>query len=454
MNAHRTIATAPGALPLLGHTVALLRNALGFLNSLPDHGDLVRVRLGPSTAIVVCDPDLTRQLLLDDRTFDKGGFFVDMVRDVLGNGVGFCPHSDHRRQRRLTQPAFHPDRLPSYAQTMTDQIVAVTGAWCEGQSIDVLAEMKTITIRTVAATLVGSALSPATLTELFDDFTAVAAGAYRRMLLPPPLKKLPTPGNRRYVRARARLRRTVATIIADYRNSGIDHGDLLSILLATRDDRDGQGLSDTEINDQIVTFFVAGMETTADTLAWALHLLAEHPDVQQRLHAEIDTVLAGRTPALEDLPKLELAGHIITETLRLYPPIWIVTRATTTDTQLGQHPLPTGTTIVVSPYLIQHRPDLHPDPEHFDPDRWNNHRATAPPRSGFIAFGGGARKCMGDTFALTEATLALATITAHWHLDPVWGHRVHPAVGPTLSPRGPRMRATARATDCGVERTH
>jgi pentalenene oxygenase len=449
MTTTRATAQAPGAWPLAGHAWPLFRDPLRFLTSLPAHGTVVWIRIGPFRAAVVCDPSLTRQVLLDDHTFDKGGLLVERGKEVVGNGVGTCPHSEHHRQRRLTQPGFHPSRFPRYAQVMTEQITHVTGAWRDGQTIDVLGEMLTITARNVVDTMFSAtAVSTKTLGEILDDFAAVLPGIYRRMFLPPPLDRVPTPGNRRYNRARDRLRRTVRGIIADYRSAGIDHGDVLSMLTAP--DRAAEpgdepgGLSDTEVIDQIVTLFLAGTESTASILAWALHVLGQRPDLEGRLHAEVDSVLAGTPPAYDDVPALKLTANIITETLRVYPPGWLFTRKATLDTELDGHRIPAETTVIYSPYLLHHRPDLFTDPERFDPDRWASASTPAPARSIFVPFGAGPRKCLGDNFAVTEATLALATIAARWRLEPIAGTRVRRTVDTTLRPRGLRMRVTAR----------
>lgn len=431
-------------MPLLGHTLPWLRDPLRFLASLPARGDLVRIRIGPIRAIVVCAPELVRQVLLNDRVFDKDGPLYDRIREVLGDGLPTCPHSQHRRQRRLVQPAFHPARLPGYARVMTDNIAEVTGSWRDGQVLDVFPEMMTLTARIAVETMFSGELPPAVLGALLDDFDTVLAGIYTRTLTPPSLDKLPFVGSHRYERARLRLQAIIGRVITERRASGADHGDLLSMLLAARDATDGQGLSDTEIMDQAIVFFLAGSETTAITLAWAVHLLARHPEVEHRLHAEVDAVLAGAAASVDDLPKLDLTGRVLTETLRMYPPAWILIRTTTTGTRLGGHRIPAGSIIAYSPYLLHHRPDLYPAPDRFDPDRWIDKHTPQPSRETLIPFSGGPRKCIGDTFALTEATLALATLTARWRLRLLSGQHVHPARSTVLRPRGLRMRATAR----------
>ncbi|MFJ9724296.1 cytochrome P450 [Streptomyces sp. NPDC101209] len=441
--------TAPGALPLLGHALRFLRDPLRFLRSLPDVGDVVTIRLGPVSAAVVCAPDLVRRVLVDDRTFDKGGFLFDRSREFLGNGLGTCLHKDHRRQRRMIQPAFHRTRLPGYAREMSAQAHAVTDAWRHGQTIDVLAETTSISLRTTAATIFSAA--PAALREsLAADLATLEEGVFRRMLLPPHVDAVPTPGKRRYDRAHARSRQTIHRIIADYRADGVDHGDLMSMLLAAQDDlarpgTEGARLSDEEVRDQVMSFLFASTDTIGKALAWALHLLGRHPHITERLHAEVDAVLAGGVARFEDLPRLETTRNVVTETMRLYPPGWLLTRTTTVDAELGGRRLPAGTDVAFSPYQIHHRGDLFTEPERFDPDRWTPDRAAAVPREAFLPFGGGARKCIGDAYALTEATLALATIAARWRLEPAPGRRVRAApYALALGPKGLFMRTVAR----------
>jgi cytochrome P450 len=446
--ARAVIPWAPGRLPLFGHALAFVRDPWGFVAGLDADGGLTRVRLGPFTVVAVCDPDLVRQVLLDDRTFDKGGPFFERTRVIVGNGMATCPHSDHRRQRRLCQPAFHPSRLPAYAGTMSAQIAAMTRAWDDGQIINVTTQMHSLVNTILMQTIFSDGLPSPVTHQFLADLTVLLKGVYPRLLMPSWALRLPTPGNLRYQHAVTRLRRTAAMVIAERRASGADHGDLLTALLTARDDAaDGApALTDAEITDQLVIFYLAGTESTAVTLSWALYLLARHPGIQHRLHAEADTVLAGRLAATyDDLPRLELTGRIVTETLRLYPPAWMITRTVTAGTRLGDHLLPAGTPLLYSPYLIHHRGDLYRRPEQFDPDRWAPGQPQ-PPRHAIIPFGSGARKCIGDTFAITEATLTLATIAARWHLHTPPGSRpAHPTRAASLQPpRDLRLRITAR----------
>ncbi len=433
---------APGGLPVLGHTLALVRNPLGFMTSLPALGDLVRIGFGPIKAIVICHPDLIRQVLVDDRAFDKEGLMWDRFAEVVGDGVINAPRSRHRRLRRLIQPAFHPARLPDYAAVMSRQIAVMTDSWRDGQIIDVPAAMEALTSRVAARTMVAAPVDDQLVAELRDVVPVLVHGAYRRMLTPAPLDRLPTPGKRRYDHAIATLRRITRRFIEDYRSAGIDHGDVLSMLLAARSEQD-RPLGDTEICDQVSAIFGAGSEASATTLSWALHLLASHPDVQRRLCREADGVLAGRTATWDDLVNLTYTREVVTETLRLYPPIWMVPRTATTDTELGGHLIAAGTVVICCAYLLHHRPDLYDNPEQFTPERWTG--LTTDPPGPFPAFGHGARRCIGDNFGLVEVTLTLASIAARWQVHALPGHQaVRPQAKIILIPHELRLRLTRR----------
>ncbi len=442
MQGLRSIPIAPNAFPVVGHLVQLLRDPTSFLESLSSYGELVRVRLGPFTLVVICDPELTHQALVEDRVFDKGGLLFDRVREVAGDGLVSCPHRAHRRLRRLAQPAFQPTRIPGYVEAMTAYMDEATSSWHAGQVLDVPTEMKTISAKVTAATLFSGTLSAADLGQALDDVKTVFDGFFQRLFLIGPLDRLPTPNNRSYQRARTQLRDFINQIIAERRAAGTDHGDLLSALVEALDPEDNaHGMTDAEISDAVVTIFLAGTETTAAVLSWALDLIARHPEIERRLRTEVETVLGSAAATYADLPRLELTRRIVTETLRLRPPAWFLTRLVTADTRLGRHLLPTGTNIVYSPYLIHHRPDIYNNPERFDPDRWAAERPQ-PHRHAFIPFAAGARKCIGESFAVTEAAVGLATISARWRLEHVPGLRVRPALGSILRPRELHMRAT------------
>lgn len=440
---------APGKVPALGHALPLMRDPQAFLSSLPASGDMVRLKLGPVRAIMLCDLELTRRVLRDERTFDRSGPLFDRVQEAVGSGISQSADR-HKQTRRMIQPAFTRARLPGYAQKMTRQLTEVTDSWRDGQVLDIPAEMQAVATRSALSSMFSHALSGPAIEQSADDLSTIFAGFYRRTVTPPWMSRMPTPGNARYQRAISRLRGMVAAIVAERRAAGTDHTDLLSSLLAAEDtgegEEDGQPagarLTDSEIGDAVMGFFIAGVQSTATLLAWALHLVATHPDIEARLLAETTSVLAGQHPSFEHVHELQLTGKVITETLRLYPPGWLLVRTANTDTSLNGHDIPGGTVLFYSPYLIHHRDDLHADPMRFDPGRWE--RVPPPPNQPFIAFGYGPGKCVAENFGFVEATLALAAITSRWHLEPMPGERVRPALAFALRPQRLHLRATAR----------
>jgi pentalenene oxygenase len=424
-----TFGVAPNARPLVGHALSLARNRLRFAESLAASGDLVEIRLGRRPAYVICHPELARQVLLDDKTFDKGGMMYDKIRGVLGNGLATCPHDDHRRQRRLLQPAFRNTCMPRYGSVMADRIGVVVDSWHDGRELDVLAEMQVITTDVSCRSMFAANLDRNTIARLHDDLGTILNGVHRRLILP---DWLPTPGGRRFDRARADLRAILAAVGDEYRRDGVDRDDLLSILLFS-----GETSSDVEVYDQVVTFFI-GADVTACAIAWALYLVSTHPQVEKRLHAEVDSVLAGRPVQWDDYENLQFTRRIVAEALRLCPPVWLTSRRTAVDTNLAGRHIPAGTTIIYSSYIIHQRADLYPDPTRFDPDREPGLREE------YLPFGSGPRKCIGQHFGTAEATLTLASIASRWLLRTSGKARIRPAAQAMLVPDHLHMRITAR----------
>jgi pentalenene oxygenase len=442
MTIDSAIPSAPGELPVLGHAVRLRRDPLRFLESMPADSGLVRYRVGPKELLMVCDSDLTRRMLIDDRTFDKGGPINALVQTLVGDGLATCPRSRHRGYRRLIQPVLDPARFPRYAETTSAGIDVAIGDWRDGQVLDMPVEMRRLGIHAAVRTWFSGALSPAEVDRTADDFTTILIGFAQRVGRPPVLNRLPTPSNRRHTEAIARLRQTLGDVIADRRASATDQDDLLTALL-TPAGADGPAMTDSVAIDHATTFIAAPTATIASSLGWVFHLLAHHPGIADRLHSEVDSVLAGAPAGFEHLPELELTQRIVTETLRLYPTLWLGTRVVTADTHLGGHLLPAGTILSYSPYLVG-RSDLYDNPDRFDPDRWDPSLRPAPPRHAFVPFGGGARQCIANQYAPMEMVLAVATIAARWQLDPVPGRPLRPRAAANLTARGLRLRAVRR----------
>lgn len=439
----RTAPVRPGARPLLGHALQIARDPRRFLVSMPDHGALVEIRVGPARALVVCDPELTRQVLADDRTFDKGGPIYDRVIELVGYGLGTCPHRDHRRQRRLASPAFRRECLPRYAAVMLEEITSTIGAWNDGDVIDPHAELFGMAGRSLVRSLFSAEASVEQLTQMDEDSTTLLTATMRRAVMPAVLARAPWRG--RPERAAARLRRNLDAIVASRPALDAGRPDLLTRLAHADDAGPANGGPRLGASsDQLLVFFAAGTETAATTLAWTLHLLARHQRIQARFHAELDRVPGAQPLTFEHLDALELGRRILTEALRLYPPVWVVTRVATRDTELGGCHIAAGSAVVISAYMIHRRPDLYADPERFDPDRHRPQTSPRPRDAGYLPFGGGARSCIGESFATTEMLLALAAICRRWRVDPVAGSRVKTAVGVALRPKGLRLTLTPR----------
>lgn len=445
-----TVGTAPGIFPFIGHGIALFRRPLDFLNSLPDHGDLVEIRLGPLRAWMACHPELVHQLLMDTRTFDKGGPLYDRLRPLMGNGLVTCPHDSYRRQRRLLQPDFRLSRIAEHTGLMGREAESTFRGWRAGEPVDVSAEMLALTTRVISQVLFSDSLDRATAAEVRDCLAAIVRGLFVRTAVPvDALFRVPTPANRRYRRAVERIHAIVDGAVGERRRDPRrdDRHDLLGTLLAaTRGDGEtGAAISEQEVHDQLVTFLLTGAESNALCLASAFDLLARHPEVERRLHDEVDTVLGGRCPGPEDLPRLTYTRSVITETLRHRPPGWLFTRMTTKETVLGGQRLPAGATVLYSPYLLQHDPASFPDPDRFLPARWLPEQATAVPHGAMLPFSAGSRKCIGDRFAVAEATVAVATIAGRWRLRhrPGYTEQLRPAA--TLGPRSLVMTCEPRA---------
>ncbi|MFJ8194270.1 cytochrome P450 [Streptomyces sp. NPDC096094] len=438
---------APGALPVIGHAWPLVRRPLQFARQLSDQGELVEVRLGGVRALVPCRPELLWRVLTDDRIFDKGGPFFDRVRATIGNGVGSCAFGEHRRQRRLIQPSFHPARLAGYATVMEQEAAALVGGWRESRAVDAYQELFGAALRTVLRTLFAARDTDAMVDRFRSPVEMVLHQLTFRMFVPPLLQRLPLPVNRRFDHAVGELRRGIADLVAELRHGGTDRGDLVSVLIATRDDEDGAegGLEDDEIHDQVLTLVAAGADSVAATVSWALYLLHDHPNVRDQLEDEVDTVLAGRPAGVGDIPDLPCTVRVITEALRLYPPRWLFTRVTTDDTELAGRHLPPGTTVAFCAPAVHRNPSVHRCPDVFDPDRWLPERARGLPRGAFAAFGGGARKCAGEAYGLTESTLLLSTIIARCRLRLAPGSEARPvALSTALRPRRLLLEVTTR----------
>ncbi|WP_267245492.1 cytochrome P450 [Streptomyces sp. PR69] len=420
--AARPVPVAPGAVPLLGHALRLWRDPLGFLKSLHAYGDLVRVNLGTMPVYVATSAELVNEVTVRQaRSFEKGRLF-DRLRPLAGNGLATANGEIHRRHRRLIQPMFHPQRISAYAGVMSANARALADSWTPGQHIEMEAAMAGYAVETLASTMFSTDIGLPAVQAVRENLPVVLKNMLIRAASPKLLDRFPIKPNRDFDAAAARLRSVIDEVVAATRRSGrTGYNDLLSVVLAAQDDETGESLSDSEVRDELSTILFAGAETTASTLAWTFHELARHPEVEQQLVDEIAEVVGDRQVTVEDVPRLAAVRRVLDEVIRLHG-VTMLMRRTTAPVELGGFALPVGTEVAFSLYALHRHPGLYKEPDRFDPDRWLPERRSEIDRQSYIPFGAGNRKCIGDAFVWTEATIALATVLARWQLRPVPGH--------------------------------
>ncbi|WP_181233349.1 cytochrome P450 [Enhygromyxa salina] len=435
------LGAAPRSLPLLGHVTQLFRQPLELFESVRTHGDVVVIRLGRTPAYVINHPDLIRQVLVQDaKKYNKGVQF-ERARPYIGNGVLSAGEPLHLRQRRLMQPAFHHAQITRYAEMMRETATAAVQAWSDGQVVAMNETLLLFTLEGLTRTLFSIELDPSLVAEFTRTLPEFLDGLTVRVALPFKfLERLPTPGNRRFDRGRIRLRGIVEQILVEHRARQLDHADLLSTLVHARDEGEGEdegaAMSDEQLHDEIMTMLLAGTETTANTLSWASYLLSIHPEIQERVHAEICEVVGDRPIAVEDLRKLAFTRHVLAETQRMYPAVWLLSRSPIADVELGGHNIPAGSHVLFCPYALHRDPAVFPDPTRFDPERWQPQQraCSGGSRETFFPFGAGMRGCIGESYALTEMMIFLASLITRWRLRPVPGQVVRPIVKGSLQP--------------------
>lgn len=439
------MSTAPGKLPLAGHALTFMFRPLEFLKKLPSTGDIVKLKLGSGEVYVPCNITLFRQVLKEAQIFDKGGVFYDRGRETVGNSLVTCNWDDHQQQRPLMQPSFDHKHISSYAQLIADEVNAMTSTWRPGDVVDINRAMGTLTLRITARALFSVPADHRSVSQVERWLPTVMAGFYRRMVIPASvLWFFPTKLNRQYRRSIVEMRKVAEDFVNEARAKEGEHTGLLATILNARDEKTGEPLGTQEVLDQAIAILIAGSETTAKSLGFIFDLLGRHADVATRLRDEVDGALGGRTPRFEDVSSLPYTRQVIMEALRIYPPGWIFSRATASTCVLGGHEFPAGSIFVLSPYIMHHNPELFPNPETFDPDRWGPGGMSAESRKSVLPFGFGAHKCIGDQFALTEAIMAIAMIVGRWDLSPVHGRPHRPVPRGTLGPGRLPMRLQER----------
>lgn len=435
-------------LPLVGSALIMRRDYLAFLDRVVAQcGDAGRFHFGPLPGVVFNAPDAARQVLVEQAdAFDKGPLLRRAFRYIRNNGIFILEGEPHRRHRRIMAPPFQPRHLAAYAGDMVALTLRAQQRWSTGTTLDIQRAMMALTM-----SIVGKVIFDADVLDETDELGAAVTDTFRYLtyaalsLAPLPLWA-PAPLNRRARRGLATVQRRLQSMIDERRASDLERRlDMLSMLIKARDE-DGTPLGDAQIQDEAVQIFFAGHETSALTLAWCIYLLTLHPEIQARVQREVDQVLAGRPPAVEDLSRLPYALQVLKETLRLYPPGYVAIRRALRDVQIGDYLVRKGQVAMVSIYTLHRRPDNFPDPDYFDPDRFAPERERALPRYAFLPFGAGPHVCIGNHFALMETHLVLATLLQRLTFRLVPGQRIVPEVVFTLRQReGCRVIVERRA---------
>lgn len=407
-----TIPPGPKEFPLLGHALEMLKDPLDFmLQASRQYGDVVKFSLPGYPIYLFNHPDHIEEVLRH-----KNQFFIkdSLTRDgslIVGNGLLTSEGDFWKKQRRLAQPAFHHERINSYAEVMVRYTERAISQWREGQTRDIHQDMMRLTLDIVSKTLFGVETQVASdeigwaLDIIMERFHSFA------IFIPP---SLPTPGNLRLRKALKKLDEIVYGIIRQRRESKEDTGDLLSMLLAATSEEGG--MDDKQLRDESVTLLLAGHETTALTLSYAWYLLAQHPTIEAKLQEEISQVLGERAATAADVPRLRYAEAIIRESMRLYPPAWGIGREAIAPCEIGGYPIKKGLQIWLSQWVVHRDPRYFPEPEAFRPERWENDLAKRLPRYAFFPFGGGPRICIGNAFAMMESVLLLVTIARRFRV--------------------------------------
>ena len=452
LDARTGLPSGPRLLPQLvsGKAFRLNRAAL-FREYAREYGDLLSFRAFGRTILQFNHPELVQELLVRDAPHHHRSLVMQRAKDVLGEGLLTSEEPLHMRQRRLAQPAFHRQRVVAYGETIGQYTTRMTSGWESGSTINMRAEMLLLALRIVGKTLFDSDVDSEVkqISRAVDSFSAYVPLTF--LPFARLIERLPLRIMRDIRRGREQLDTLIYRMIAERRANPGDRGDLLSMLLAaSEEDMGGSGetarMSDTQVRDECLTILLAGHETTANGLSFALWLLAQHPEIQQRLADESRLVLEGRSPTAADYSKLPLAEQVFAEALRLYPPVWVTGRTAAEDYTYRGIPIARGTMLVAPQFVIHRDARFFPDPDRFDPSRFSAEAKAGRPKFSYFPFGAGGRQCIGEGLAWMEGTLILAEIAQHWTLAPLPGASTTIPLTPSFSlrPSGPVLLHVSR----------
>jgi cytochrome P450 len=428
--------------PLIGSIPQIIKSPFGFVTQAREtYGDIYALNLGLSKVVVLNHPRHAQYIMRDNaRNYHKGGALWDAVRDMLGNGLVVSEGDFWLRQRRMMQPQFHRQRIAALTTLMVEAIDGNLNTWEQasttGEEFNIAKAFDRVTMSVILKTMFGTALNEQEMAEAAEAMTLgldyIMQGTVTHSLP----KWMPIPGKKRFEKAMARFDELVYRIIGEGRRGEGEENHLLAMMLDMVDEETGEGMTDQQLRDEVATLFLAGYETTSITLSWAMYYLGQHPDMMQKLQAEVDKALADRLPTMADLRNLPYTNMVIQESMRMRPPSYWLPRTAAEDDEIDGYSIPAGTNVISFTYMYHHHPEAWENPEQFDPERFTPERVANRHKFAFIPFGAGQRMCIGRDFALMEGQLALAMVLQRFDVSLVSGHEVKPQLSSTLRPKG------------------
>jgi cytochrome P450 len=422
-----TIIPQPKGVPVVGHLPALLRDPLDFfVRARESAGDIYTLNVGLSRVVVLNHPRQVQHLLVDNvRNYPKSGPLWNRLRAAFGNGLPTSQGELWRRQRRLIQPHFHRQRLAAMTDTMVSAIEETLGGWEHAATtatpLSLIPAFSQTTMKVILRTMLGDALTKQAMNDVTEAVEFIMDFVLKALMTSGLPGWVPLPGKKRYRRAQETFNNAVFGLIEAHRQGRGEASHLLAMLIDSVDDETGEPMSDQQLRDEATALLLGGYETTTSALAWACHYLTQHPQVMQKLVAEVDQVLGDRRPTFADLPQLSYTRMVLQETLRLRPPVWWIPRQTSEDDMIDGYHIPAGTTVVALTYMVHRHPEFWPEPERFDPERFLPERQNERHKQAWIPFSAGQRMCIGRDLAMMEGQLALAMLAQRYRLGAIPG---------------------------------
>jgi cytochrome P450 len=438
----------PRGNPVLGSIRDIQRdNIQTFMDAWREYGDIVHFR-GPLTINLLVHPDYVQRVLKDNtRNYTRPKFVQDKLKSIVGEGLVANEGEVWLRSRKLTQPAFHNEIVAGLAEVFAETTGEMLEEWSayeqRGEPVDVKSAMMQMSLTNLARALFKADLREE-LGKIEPAVQFALAHTQKRLTSPVDPQRFPLPSVKRFEQGLQTLDSIIYRLIAERRRGDSQGTDLVSMLLAARDEETGEGMSDEQVRDEVIGFFIAGHETVSSALSWTWYLLSKHPECWRKMKDEVDSVLDGRRPTFDDVSKLTYTTNVLWESMRLFPPIFVLMRYAVEDDEIGGYHVPAGSNIVLCAYVTHRHPDFYENPEGFDPDRFTSEFVKSLHRMAYFPFSGGPRKCIGHTFAMMEMPIVLAMVTQRYKLNLLPGLPVVAEPAISLRPRDALLMTLAR----------